>query len=211
MRNWYNELSTIDVSEHVEKKNGLSYLSWMWAWNELKQRFPLSFATVYEREDGSLVWPDPVGAHVKTSVTIVWEEEDGFHNHMVYEYLPVMDFRNKSVPFDACDSMTVNKTIQRSLTKCIARLGLGAYIYAGEDLPMESIEVKEQKANEAGKINELIGTVESLLKEKCKGWNADKKRELNETVIIPTLEVPQYKQCKDVDKLEELIEKLKAI
>ena len=32
-------------------------------------------------------------------------------------------------------SFDVNKAIQRSLTKAVARHGLGLYIYAGEDLP----------------------------------------------------------------------------
>ena len=53
------------------------------------------------------------------------------------EYLPVMDFRNQSIPADKVTSTDVNKAIQRSLTKAVARHGLGLYIYAGEDLPEE--------------------------------------------------------------------------
>ena len=51
------------------------------------------------------------------------------------EELPVMDYKNKSITADRVTSFDVNKTIQRSLTKAVARHGLGLYIYAGEDLP----------------------------------------------------------------------------
>ena len=59
------------------------------------------------------------------------------------EYLPVMDFKNRSIPADAVTSFDVNKAIQRSLTKAVARHGLGLYIYAGEDLP-EGEEIKPE-------------------------------------------------------------------
>ena len=51
-----------------------------------------------------------------------------------------MDFRNKSIPLESITSFDVNKAIQRSLTKAVARHGLGLYIYAGEDLPEEVFE-----------------------------------------------------------------------
>ena len=63
---FYDVLSNIDVKDRIKQKNGLNYLSWMWAWHELKKRYPLSYATVHETEDGMLVWKDPNGAHVKT-------------------------------------------------------------------------------------------------------------------------------------------------
>lgn len=147
MNNWYKELSAVDVNDNIKEKNGMKYLSWMWAWSELKKRYPLSYSTIHETEDGMLVWKDPVGCHVKTSVTIVWEDKDDCGNpvlldHTVTEYLPIMDFKNKAVLYDNVDSTMVNKTIQRSLTKCIARLGIGGYIYMNEDLPEEVKEVK---------------------------------------------------------------------
>lgn len=151
MNNWFKELSAVDVNGHTREKNGLTYLSWMWAWAELKKRYPLSYATVHETEDGMLVWKDPVGCHVKTSVTIVWEDKDVdgkpvMMEHTVTEYLPVMDFKNKAMQYDNVDAMVVNKTVQRSLTKCIARLGIGGYIYMSEDLPEESKELDKLKA-----------------------------------------------------------------
>ena len=123
-------LNGINVNGHTEQKNGLTYLSWAWCWAEVKKAFPDAIYTVYERDyelgpvnyftDGRTCW-------VKTGVTI---------NGLEYiEELPVMDFKNKAIPYEQITSTDVNKAIQRSLTKACARHGLGLYIYAGEDLP----------------------------------------------------------------------------
>lgn len=127
MKSIFETLNVKNVNEHVEKKNGLSYLSWAWAWAEVKKEYPSANYTVYENEQGWNYFTDGRTCWVKTGVTI----EDLEH----IEYLPVMDFRNKSIPLDQVTSFDVNKTIQRSLTKAVARHGLGLYIYAGEDVP----------------------------------------------------------------------------
>ena len=137
MENYFATLNAINVNEHTEKKNGLTYLSWAWAWAEVKKLYPNANYAIYERDtefgpvnyftDGRSCW-------VKTGVTI-----DGLEH---IEELPVMDFKNRSIPYDAVTSMDVNKSIQRSLTKACARHGLGLYIYAGEDLP-EGVDEKE--------------------------------------------------------------------
>lgn len=197
--NWFQELSNINVNEHVEEKNGLKYLSWMWAWHELKTRYPLSYATVHETEEGGLVWKDPIGGHVKTSVTIVWEEEMGDEKvtkeHTVTEYLPVMDFRNRSVPYDNIDSMMVNKTVQRSLTKCIARLGIGGYIYSSEDLP--ELESKLMDINETN----------LKLAQKIQGMSDEKAKLVGET--IAKFEPSRNpKKVKDIEVAEKLYDEL---
>ena len=124
-------LNGVDVSGHTEKKGNLTYLSWAWAWGELKKRYPMSYYTVYEAANGNPYHTDGKTCWVKTGVTLV----DGDTSLEHIEYLPVMDARNHSIPLAQVDSFAVNKTIQRSLTKAIARHGLGLYIYAGEDLP----------------------------------------------------------------------------
>lgn len=127
MESNFTKLNSIDVSKHTEKKNGLTYLSWAWAWGELKKVCPNAKYTVYENKDGWNYHTDGKTCWVKTGVTI---------DDLEYiEYLPVMDYRNKSIPADSVTSFDVNKTIQRSLTKAVARHGLGLCIYAGEDLP----------------------------------------------------------------------------
>ena len=127
MSNVFEVLSSINVNEKVETKNGLSYLAWAFAWGEVKKNFPDSFYTIYENPEGLNYHHDGRTAWVKTGVTIKDQE--------LVEMLPVMNYRNQSIPVDSLTSFDVNKTIQRSLTKAIARHGLGLYIYAGEDLP----------------------------------------------------------------------------
>lgn len=125
--NYFTELNSIDVSKHTEKKNGLTFLPWAWAWAELKKRHPDAFYTVYENREGWNYFTDGGTCWVKTGVTV-----NGIEH---IEYLPVMDFKNKSIPLGSVTSFDVNKSIQRSLTKAVARHGLGLHIYAGEDLP----------------------------------------------------------------------------
>ena len=138
----FQTLSTIDVSGKTEKKSNLTYLSWAWAWGELKSRYPDASYKVYENEiDDLLIHGEqafPIKRNVnyftdgRTAWTKVGVTVDG-QEHI--EMLPVLDHRNKSIALNALDSFAVNKTIQRALTKAIARHGLGLYIYAGEDLP----------------------------------------------------------------------------
>lgn len=125
--NYFIALNSIDVSDKTEKKAGLTYLSWAWSWGELKKRHPDATYTVYENADGWAYHTDGKTCWVKTGVTV-----NGIEH---IEYLPVMDARNRSIPVGNVTSFDVNKAIQRSLTKAVARHGLGLYIYAGEDLP----------------------------------------------------------------------------
>ena len=130
--NTFETLNQLNCNEHVEQKNGLSYLSWAWAWGELKKLYPKSYTTVYEDQNGCIYFTDGKTCWVKTGVTLV--EDDGTALEHI-EYLPVMNNQNRSIPLESVTSTDVNKAIQRSITKAIARHGLGLYIYAGEDLP----------------------------------------------------------------------------
>lgn len=123
----FETLNSINVNGHTEQKNGLTYLSWAWAWGELLKAYPDSTYTIYENKDGWNYHTDGRTAWVKTGVTVEGKE--------YIEYLPVMDYKNRSIPVENITSFDVNKSIQRSLTKAVARHGLGLYIYAGEDLP----------------------------------------------------------------------------
>ena len=127
MDNYFQKLNSINVNDKTEQKNGLTYLSWAWAWGEVKKLFPDATYTIYENEAGWNYHTDGRTAWVKTGVTV-----NGIEH---IEMLPVMDFKNRSIPLEQITSFDVNKAIQRSLTKAVARHGLGLYIYAGEDLP----------------------------------------------------------------------------
>ena len=138
-------LNAINCNEHVEKKKTgyteLSYLSWAWAWQIAKTHFPDAQYTIYENADGWNYHTDGKTCWVKTGVTI-----NGIEH---IEYLPVMNARNNSIPADDVTSFDVNKAIQRSLTKAIARHGLGLYIYAGEDLPDAADDKAREEVKEA--------------------------------------------------------------
>ncbi len=127
MENYFVRLNGINVNEHAEQKNGLTYLSWAWAWAEVKKLHPDATYTIYEDMNGCFYHNDGKTCWVKTGVTVNGVEH--------IEYLPVMDHRNRSIPLENVTSFDVNKAVQRSLTKACARHGLGLYIYAGEDLP----------------------------------------------------------------------------
>lgn len=137
--NYFTELNGINVSDKIEKKNGLNYLSWAWAWGELKKRHPDAQYKVYENQEGWPYFTDGRTCWVKTGVVV-----EGIEH---IEYLPIMDHRNQSIPFEAVTSFNINTSIQRSLTKAVARHGLGLYVYAGEDLPETPFEpmTKEQE------------------------------------------------------------------
>lgn len=123
----FDILNDINVNDKTEKKGKLTYLSWAWAWGQLKKNYPTANYKVYENADGWNYFHDGRTAWVKVGVTV-----NGLEH---IEYLPVMDNYNRSIPLDKITSFNVNTSIQRALTKAIARHGLGLYIYAGEDLP----------------------------------------------------------------------------
>ena len=146
-------LNAINVNGHTEQKNGLTYLSWAWAWAEVKKAYPDANYTIYENANGRPYHTDGRTCWVKTGVTI-----EGLEH---IEYLPVMDYRNQSIPLDKVTSMDVNKAIQRSLTKACARHGLGLYIYAGEDLPEEEIKAKAEDLRD--EKESLIAVIEGCI------------------------------------------------
>ena len=139
----FETLFEINVNGRVEKKNGLSYLSWAYAWAEVKKLYPSANYKVYETESGCIYFTDGKTCWVKTGVTI----DDLEH----IEYLLVMDYRNRSILLENVTSFDVNKSIQRSLTKALARHGLGLYIYAGEDLP----EIETERITQKNMVNKM--------------------------------------------------------
>jgi len=122
-------LLKLNVQDHVEKKNGLTYLSWAWAWAEALKADPTATFHVdtFQRADATTIpYMDINGT------AMVWVRTTLFSKEMTC-MLPVMDHRNK--PIQNPDAFQVNTAIMRCLTKCLAMHGLGLYIYAGEDLP----------------------------------------------------------------------------
>ena len=198
MANYFTTLNQINVQDKIEKKNGLSYLSWAYAWGELKKLHPTATYTVYENKDGWNYHTDGKTAWVKTGVTV-----EGIEH---IEYLPVMDYRNKSIELDKITSFDVNKTIQRSLTKAVARHGLGLYVYAGEDLPenaedvLSHVEVKEViniPKQEKLSLKEQIKACKS--KEELQEVYQSNKREITKNQELLDLVTEEGKKYREVE------------
>ena len=187
----FQTLYGIDCNDKTEKKNNgsveLTYLSWCFAWAEVKKLYPDAKYEILKFGEYQLpyVFDGKTGYMVFTRVEI-----EGITHEM---WLPVMDSANKAMkdePYtykvkkkewdDAskkyvyviaektCEAATmfdINKTIMRCLTKNLAMFGLGLYIYAGEDLPesLDDTEKTEKPTKPAKKE-----TVKQTAKEKAK-------------------------------------------
>jgi len=189
----FETLNKIDVGKHIEKKNGLSYLSWAWAWQVLKENYPDAQYKVYEDTSGCNYFTDGRTGWVKTGVIV-----EGLEH---IEYLPIMDYNNKSIPLEKITSFDVNKAIQRSLTKAVARHGLGLYVYAGEDLPEE--DKNEQKPQTADKVSDTI-------KQQAKLFNVDLQKlavylskPINELTDAEVLKAIEQKRARTENKDKE--------
>ena len=173
----FEELNAINVNDKTEKKKSgsteLTYLSWTWAWAEVKKRYPDAHYEIMMHDGLPYVYDENTGYMVFTTVTI-----DGI-SHMMW--LPVMDGANKAMkskPYtystkyngektvEAATMFDVNKTIMRCLVKNLAMFGLGLYIYAGEDLPETEAEEQKTAQEVAKKKLEKIdaGQIEELKK-----------------------------------------------
>ena len=129
-----NDLLVLNVNEHTEKKNGLTYLSWAWAWAEALKADP---AATFKVE----MFNDKCYMEIN-GTAMVWVTVTLFGKPMTCQ-LPVMDYKNKAVPDP--DAFAVNTAIMRCMTKALSLHGLGLYIYAGEDIPEEDAKpVKEE-------------------------------------------------------------------
>lgn len=147
----WTTLSKINVNENIEKKGNLSYLSWTWAWSKLMENFPDSY---YHFEDRKL----DNGTVEVTCILSVHKGEESVSRHM---WLPVMDHKNNAIVNPS--SRMISDAKMRCLVKAISIMGLGLYIYAGEDLPAaekERIRVEMENAMvseaQAETLNDLI-------------------------------------------------------
>jgi hypothetical protein len=187
--NYFEELNNINVQDKIEKKGNLSYLSWAFAWEQLKIKHPKAQYKVYERENGINYWTDDKTAWVKVSVTV----DDIEH----IEYLPIMDYKNKSISVNQVSSFNVNTSIQRAITKAIARHGLGLYIYAGEDIPSaekDDILEEEKKETKEKQITKKLSKVfDDDMKQVMQDVNKNTAEEIKNAIS----------ECKSKDAVDE--------
>ena len=163
----FETLFEINVNDHIEKKKDLTYLSWPYAWAEVKKKYPNATYKIHLFGEKQLpyVFDESVGYMVFTDVTI----NDLTHTM----WLPVMDSANKTmksacytyntkfkkdIPVEAATMFDVNKTIMRCLVKNLAMFGLGLYIYSGEDLP--EIETEKISIKDANILKDIIRKID---------------------------------------------------
>lgn len=223
--NIFEELSKINVNEHTENKNGLTYLSWTWAWSEIKKHYPNATYEIEKFENNlPYVYDENTGYMVFTKMTI---------GEQTYEmWLPVMDGNNKSMlnrpytykvkeygqdkkwtgkyvekPVEAATMFDINKTIMRCLVKNIAMFGLGIYIYAGEDMP-EGYEMSKEEAraikitfgkHEGKTLGELVDKQDSYINYLFQKGSETMKSAI--TILTGIVDVPLEEQK---DKLKEM-------
>ncbi|MBD5427308.1 MAG: DUF1071 domain-containing protein [Treponema sp.] len=149
MADKFTQLTSLNLNDKVESKNGLSYVSWANAWKAFKEVYPTAtYRIIKDPKTNMPYFVDPLmGIMVFTEVTA---------NGLTYEmWLPVMDSANKAMKLEAyqyqvwnkttrqyenrkveaATMFDINKTLMRCLVKCLSMFGLAIYIYAGEDMP----------------------------------------------------------------------------
>ena len=157
----YKDLSVVKIDHLIEKKGNLDYLSWAHAWNELHKLFPDAQRTIYEDPltgwnyftDGSTGW-------VKVGITV-----NGLEH---IDYLPIMNYKNKSIPAGDITTFDVVKTIQRSTVKAIALHGLGINLWMGEDTKVEQSSPPPKSIKKKDKI--IVKKNDSNWKAKIVPW-----------------------------------------
>lgn len=177
----WKKLSAIDVSEHTEKKNGLTYLSWAWAWGVLMEHYPDAqyHFTINKHDDST--------AEVHCVLNI--------GNCVRTMDLPVLDYRNKPIPNP--NAFNYNTTKMRCLVKTMAMFGLGHYIYAGEDLPQavkqeltETI-TDEQESNLIVRIEDTGSDMDKFLK----AFNVSELKELTKAQYKKAMQLLEKKSA----------------
>ena len=148
-RAFFKVLSSLDLSEYVEKREGLSYVSWSNAWKIFCEFYPNAKFEVVKNQQGLPYFVDPL---VGVMVFVKVEAEEGYSQEM---YLPVLDNKNKTMKLEeytyqvydsynrkyiekkvnAVTMFDINRALQRALVKCVSLFGLGLYLYQGQDLP----------------------------------------------------------------------------
>ena len=151
------DLLKINVNDKTEKKNGMTYLSWAWAWTEVLKADP---AATWKVE----LWSDGTGVGQTVLMNfgdsaMVWVTTTIFGKAITCQ-LPVLDYRNKPIPHP--NAMDINTAIMRCLVKSIAMQGLALYIYAGDDLPLEDATATMTVTTETAAVDVQISAPKAI-------------------------------------------------
>lgn len=210
----FETLYDINVNDKTESREGLTYLSWSWAWAEFKKVYPNAVYEVKKFENGlPYAYDENTGYMVYTSVTV-----DDLTHEM---WLPVMDSHNRAMkkePYtvktkyseftvNSATMFDINKAIMRCLTKNLAMFGLGLYIYAGEDLPEAERDEEQVVETKAPGKAETLEEKQAKLKGMLEARNSDV------TVFLEWCSKTLNRDVKSVDELKyvELINIIEAM
>ncbi len=161
----------------VEKKQGFSYLSWIFAQYLLQEYYAGVQVDFEVSPEGTIVWYEQGKFLVNYGKTTVEGRMAYLRPYLTNGvqrtpalYFPVMDAR-KNAAINP-DVRLINDNIQRAISKTISTFtGLGAKLYAGEDL--EHLDANEKQAAAPATKAEpkaeapqdpLLGSSESLRK-----------------------------------------------
>jgi len=190
----WTTLSKINVNENIEKKGNLSYLSWTWAWSKLMEHFPDSY---YHFEDRKL-------ENGTVEVTCILSIHKGDQSVSRHAWLPVMDHKNNSIINPS--SRMISDAKMRCLVKAIAIMGLGLYVYAGQDLPAAEKERMRIEMENAMVSEAQAETLNDLIKDT--GTDADKFCEHYKIAAIEMLPLSQFEQA--VTMLKTKLERMES-
>lgn len=202
----FDLLNSVDVSEKIKDKNGLTYLSWASAWAEVKKKFPDATYDIKPQIMDELRNERPWHDDGKTG----WVEVGVTINGMeIVEVLAIMNYKNQAISVENITSVDANKAIKRCLVKACALHGLGLYIYEGEDLPEEAtktIELKEKVKALVTKKVALSDKAKEKVAELCKAAEKQANPDLDDELITGN-----YNNIEDVAILTNLEKQLMAV
>ena len=202
----FDLLNSVDVSEKIKDKNGLTYLSWASAWAEVKKKFPDATYDIKPQIMDELHNERPWHDDGKTG----WVEVGVTINGMeIVEVLAIMNYKNQAISVENITSVDANKAIKRCLVKACALHGLGLYIYEGEDLPEEAtktIELKEKVKALVTKKVALSDKAKEKVAELCKAAEKQVNPDLDDELITGN-----YNNIEDVAILTNLEKQLMAV
>lgn len=161
----FDALYDMNLGDKVEKKDGLSYLTWSEAWKAFKEIYPSATFRVVPNPDTKLPYfVDPqIGIMVFTEVTADDMTQQCFlpvlnssmkpmrleaYNYTVYDK---QNRRQIEKTCEAASMFDINKTIMRCLVKNLALYGVGLKLYQGEDIPCENSDDATDNAADSKK------------------------------------------------------------
>lgn len=209
MSNVWKTLSAIDCSKYVEKKNGFTYLSWAWAWTILKTNFPTAQYVKHMFDVNGTKLPYMIdgegNAYVTVTVTILPDgpAQPNVPVESATEIMPVLNHANR--PIKNPNSFEVNASLQRCMVKAIAALGLGCYIYAGEDMPMPApVATGGGDSSSHNPVTGNTGTPKQLANETVAGVPVVTP----EKIASPMSLADQVSKAPDLQSLKDLYERV---